>query len=125
MVYYDKIKTWLDHQNFPTRQDAENYVKIHGGWSKGFEDTLDFIYGNEQNLPNFIELEPATPLEELQGIRQPTSIQEERIEREVEEETEVEKQMLGTETSPVEQPLEESQTVTRRLRSFIARLFGG
>lgn len=126
MVYYDRIKTWLEHNNFPTRKDAENYIKIHGGWSSGVEDTLDFVYGNEQNLPDFIQLEPATPLEELQGIRQPTSLEEERIDRQVEEETEVEKQLLGepVEPEPVE-PEVVQQNIIRRLRRFLGSIFSG
>ena len=122
MVRYNRIENWIHNNHFPDRESAETYIKIHGGWSSGVEQALDFVFGNKQNVPDFIEEQPS-PLEELQGIREPTGIQELQQEREVSEVKEELKQVEGT--APETQQVEQQQSVIRRLQKFLANIFGG
>ncbi len=123
MTRYTKIENWINSNHFPDRQSVESYISIHGGKSSGMDSALDFIFGNTGNLPEFIELQPVTPLESLQGVREPTTLQEVQQEREVEEVKDILQQAEGT--APDTQDVEQQQSVVRRLRRFLGAIFGG
>lgn len=120
MVYYERIRDWVLKSQFPDRESVETYVAIHGGTSSGMNDTLDFLFGKKGNIPQ--QQEPVSPLEELQGIREPTSIQELQQEKVIEDTREQLSQDEGI--APNTQQAEQQETIIRRLRRFLGSIFG-
>ena len=119
-----RIQDWISSSNFPDRKSVEDYVRLHGGWSASMEATLDFVFGKTGDTPIVENPIQVSPLEELQGIKEPTNVQEMQQERDVEEIKQELKQSEG-QAPAITPQVEQQQTIIRRLRNYISRIFGG
>lgn len=93
---------------------------IHGGKSAAMDATLDFVFGNKGQVAE--EIKPVSPLEELQGVREPTSIEEMQQEKNIEDTKQELSQSEGI--APQTQQAEQQETIIKRLRRFLGSIFG-
>lgn len=122
---HQNIIDWINKSNFPDRNAVETYVALHGGKSAAMDASIDFVFGAKgEPAQEAIPETPVSPLEELQGLREPTTVEQIREEDTIQETRNTLEQTEGS-APDIAPEVEQQENVIRRLRRYLASLLGG